>query len=426
MHNIIKKLNSPKTKKILAFLDQGLVSGSNFLIGILLVRAVGLDVYGVFALAWMAVLFAVGLNQAFITKPLLSIAPKLNKEEQSEYFSDLHIIQIVFSSMALLIGFFFFQFVGQYFFSANIVSLIPLISGIIFCQLLHDFYRKISFVRSDILFVISIDVVLYIGQLCLVLLCFYRGYFELRFILLAILLANILSICVGMVRMIYRTIRRENVYKVLVRHMHFSKWLLGTAVLQWFSGNYFIVVGGALLGTAAVGAVRMVQNVFGLCHILFLTMESLVPVDAARHFQEQGYTGLVNYLQKMTFKIAPAVILFLLFIVVFASPILKLFYGSGMNNYPNVVFAYALLYLFVFLGHPFRYYMRTIEATLGIFVAYVFTTVFSLFFAKMLIDSFSMDGMLIGLVFTQVISLIVYYFFIVNLRKKAELLTKYS
>ncbi len=426
MHNIFKKLNTPKTKKILAFLDQALVSGSNFLIGILLVRAVGLDIYGVFALTWMAVLFAVGLNQAFITKPLLSIAPKLDEAEQSEYFSDLHIIQIIFSGIALLLGFFFFQFLAPYFFTANIMNLIPLISGIIFCQLLHDFYRKINFVKGNVLFVTSIDIVLYVGQLCLVLLCFYKGHFELNFILAAILLANILSVCTGAVKMTYQGIQKENIYKVLVRHLHFSKWLLGTAVLQWFSGNYFIVVGGALLGTVAVGAVRMVQNVFGLCHILFLTMESLVPVDAARHFQDQGYVGLVNYLQKMTFRLAPAIILFLLFIVVFSSPILTLFYGSGVSNYPNVVFAYALLYLFVFFGHPFRYYMRTIEETMGIFIAYVFSTVFSLFFAKMLIANFSMNGMLIGLVLTQIISLIVYYFFIVNLRKKAELLTKYS
>jgi len=89
------KMKYPNFTKALVFADQAMVSGSNFILGILLVRWLGLEIYGVYALLWMGVLFALGVNHAFVTKPLLSIAPKMEKEEQRKYFSGLHVIQLI-------------------------------------------------------------------------------------------------------------------------------------------------------------------------------------------------------------------------------------------------------------------------------------------------------------------------------------------
>src|SRR5882724_12850772 len=59
-----------------AFLDQLLVSSSNFLTGILLARAFGIFEFGRFALAWMFVEFIGSLQAAAIIQPMLNIGPK--------------------------------------------------------------------------------------------------------------------------------------------------------------------------------------------------------------------------------------------------------------------------------------------------------------------------------------------------------------
>ncbi len=411
MKYLSKISTHPNLKKGLVFFDQAMVSGSNFILGILLVRFIGIESYGVFALLWMGVLFALGINQAFITKPLMSIAPKLEDEKQEEYFQHLHIIQILVSVLFFILGMFVFIF-SNLFWEDYITVLIPLTSGIIFCQILHDFYRKTNFVKNKIMLVVLLDAIFYIGQLVGIMSLIFLNRIGLEEILMVILVVNIISISIGgMVLGIQRS-EIKNHLEILYRHFHFSKWLLGTSILQWLSGNYFIIVGASILGTSAVGAVRLVQNIMGLCHVLFLAMENIVPIEAARQFHLEGEDALTKYLVQISWKLGFGFCIILLGLTFFSPQILFLLYGAEAVEHTYIVFAYAFLYVLVFLGHPFRFFMRTIEQTRPIFMAYILSTVFSLCFANVLLQEFEMRGLLFGLIATQAIALIIYYVFL--------------
>lgn len=65
-------INKLRNKKTLVFLDQIIVSGSNFLLGILLARNLGIEEYGQFALLWLIVLFFSSLQLSFIVSPMLT------------------------------------------------------------------------------------------------------------------------------------------------------------------------------------------------------------------------------------------------------------------------------------------------------------------------------------------------------------------
>jgi len=69
-----------------AFLDQLLVSSSNFLTGILLARAFGIFEFGRFALAWMFVEFIGSLQAAAIIQPMLNIGPKQVEADRDRYY----------------------------------------------------------------------------------------------------------------------------------------------------------------------------------------------------------------------------------------------------------------------------------------------------------------------------------------------------
>ena len=170
----------------------------------------------------------------------------------------------------------------------------------------------------------------------------------------------------------------------------------------------------SILGTTAVGAIRMVQNIMGLCHVLFLAMENVMPIEAARQFHLDGENALIKYLIKSTWKLGAGFLIVLLVLVFFAPQILNILYGKEAIQHSYIVFAYVLLYMFVFLGHPFRFFLRTIEQTRPIFIAYVVSSLFSLFFANVLLNLFEMNGLLFGLIATQFLSLVTYFFFIEN------------
>ncbi len=407
MRFLNKITNAPNFSRGMVFLDQAMVSGSNFLIGILLVRSIGLSAYGIFTLLWMGVLFAMGLHQAFIIKPILSIAPKLGGDDQVDYLAGTHSIQYLTSGFFLILGLCIYGGV-QIFSDSEFPIYIPLISMVIFCQTIHDFYRKLYLIKDHITRVFMLDSILYGGQLAGVFIFLILGKLTTITTLQIILSANILSVLVGKYKQEFSL---KNYKKILIRHFHFSKWLLGTSILQWLSGNYFIIVGASILGTSAVGAIRMVQNLMGLCHILFLVMESIIPIEAARQFQAEGGNGLIRYLGKITKKLGLGFGVLLVVIAFFASPLLSLIYGSAAADYSYVAVAYALLYWFVFLGHPFRFYLRTIENTSPIFFAYCLGALFSLGFAYILLNHMGIYGLLFGLIFTQIINVGTYYFF---------------
>src|SRR3546814_7993993 len=69
-----------------ALADQVMVSGSNFLMTVFLARYLGLEEFGRFALAWMAVLFAAGIHYALVAAPMMSIGPKQIEADRPAYF----------------------------------------------------------------------------------------------------------------------------------------------------------------------------------------------------------------------------------------------------------------------------------------------------------------------------------------------------
>src|ERR1700761_3547253 len=79
-----------------ALFDQGLVSGANFLTNVLLARAFGVRDYGVFALAWIAVLFANSLQYALIVTPMMSVGPKQDEDDRPSYFGAVLIQELCF------------------------------------------------------------------------------------------------------------------------------------------------------------------------------------------------------------------------------------------------------------------------------------------------------------------------------------------
>ncbi len=411
--NLLSKIsNHPHFQKGLVFFDQAMVSGSNFLLGILLVRWIGLDDYGLFAMLWMGVLFALGINQAFVTKPLLSIAPKMEATEQKEYLEGLHMIQFLVSVLFFILGITIYV-LSDFFFDNQVSMLLPAISGIVFCQGLHDFYRKINFVKNNIPKAVLLDAVLYLGQLIGVIVLIFIEKINLETLLYLMLGANVLSIIIGLQG---QKISIKNYKNILVRHFHFSKWLLGTSILQWLSGNYFIIVGASILGTTAVGAIRMVQNIMGLCHVLFLAMENVVPIEAARQFHAEGENALTKYLTQTTLQLGLGFCLILLTITLFSAEILNALYGVEAVQYSYIIYAYALSYVLVFLGHPFRFFLRTIEKTHPIFIAYVIGAIFSVSCAHLLLNYFEMYGLLFGLFATQFLTLVTYCFFVKNVK----------
>ncbi len=80
--------------------DQALISGVNFLTGIMLARFLGLEDFGRFTLAWMAVQFVNAILFALVSAPMLNIGPKQEAADRPAYYGAVLIQQVCFAALA--------------------------------------------------------------------------------------------------------------------------------------------------------------------------------------------------------------------------------------------------------------------------------------------------------------------------------------
>lgn len=409
--------------KCLSLLDQGLVSGGNFFVGILLAREFGLSIYGEFTLAWLVVLFCGSIHQGWLISPMFTFSPQKKGIENVIYFNALFAHQILFSISAAVISLFFIVFSNSYFPNWEIHDLGPLISMTVFTHLMYTYFRKKYYALENINKALVIDTLVYGSQIIglTIIASFYVLTLEVTF---KVICLSYLSPILFEIRE-FSNFKWENssFSKLAKKHWKFSKWLVGTTLLQWISGNFFIIVAGSLLGPIAVGAFRILQNIIGVLHVLFLAIENYVPVRASRIFQAQGLLSLQVFLRKITWKGSIVTLFISLLIAVFGKNIIALLYSGKYTEYAYLLYGFAFMYLLVFIGINFRFAIRTLEETRSIFIAYVLSAAFSLSLAIPIIRSFGVEGILIGLILTQVI---MQAYFIYSLRSKLNLLWKLS
>src|ERR1035437_7518826 len=90
-------------REIWALTDQAVVSATNFLTNVMLARFMGLREFGVFALAWMSVLFVNSLQNALIIAPMMSTGPKQEERDRPSYFGAVVFQELVLAAFCFVL-----------------------------------------------------------------------------------------------------------------------------------------------------------------------------------------------------------------------------------------------------------------------------------------------------------------------------------
>ncbi len=412
---MLKKL---KNKKTLVLIDQMLVSGSNFLLGILLARQLGVESYGQFALLWLIVLFFSSLQLAYIISPMLTLGSKKSFLVLERYLSVMLYLQVLFSFLLMIGLYAFFEIAPSINEKWNIGDLKIYVIFTTLFFLSQDFLRRYFIIKTNYFKLILIDSIAYLGQLLIIAYFMYMNNLGLNTAFLSISVSFLLSLLIG-----YMQVSRVSTaikYKRLIflKNWKFSKWLVYSAILQWGSGNFFILVGGAILGSWSVGVIRVMQNTMGIFHVLFIALENILPINFAKIYRKNGYKSMMDYFKT---QIKYGLIVFSILAVLvyeFAPNIIEFIYGSEYTQYSYLLVGFVGIYLFIYITMLQRYILRTIEMTKMIFISYVVTTTFSFLSSYPLIEYFKIDGILIGMFMIQLIMVGIFYQYIMKNRLK--------
>lgn len=395
-----KMRNRPGTWSML---DQGVASGGNFLLSMVIARWLGVAEFGLFSLWYFVPLFVLSLHQAFITQPMQVFLPQLKEEQQMAYATNTWGLQLILGAILLLVGGIWSWWSFTYF---------PVLSALLAAFLsMHDFFRKYAYILGWYRFPLVIDTLLYALIFLGLLLLDYLAYESLAGVLILLTMAYFLA---TMIAVVHLKIRHQKlvfaeVKALFKKHYHFSIWLLGAALVQWWAGNAFVLAGAALMGTAAFGIFRLAQQLVGLCHVLFLAMENTVPVAAAQHFIRTGRRGLFVYLKKISFQFGGLTLLVLMIIAVWGAELARILLGEVTAGIAPLLYAFVALYVLVFLNIPLRIALRTLQQTQPVFIAYALSALVGVFLAYPLVRNYGIHGVFMGLMLTQMVNLSCFY-----------------
>lgn len=386
-----------------ALCDQAMVSGANFLTNIMLVRYLGLEEYGRYVLAWMAIEFVRILHEPLIVAPMVTIGPKQMEKDAAAYYSVVTFLQF---SLCLLASFALIAIVyllNLYISSWNLDGLAPIMGFAAVAYHFQQYIRRCAFARNNPNIAFGSDAVRYLGQLAILIgLAQYRPLDSRDAILITATTAFIGIFC-ALPILRPAGFNRQTLNAVVSRHWNFGKWLVPAAILGRATGDIFMAIAGAAIGAAAVGGIKAARNIVAVTHILLMGFENVIPIRAAQRFAEDGKAGLIQFLRRFGFASCGLVSIPILIVASVPEFWLTLFYGDDFVGQGYLVQWWAVIYMLIFLIKPPMVGLRALEYTKPIFAQNLLIAIVGLSLCYPLIDTMGVTGVLLGLTILEII-----------------------
>lgn len=351
-------------------LDQGVVSGVNFLTGIVLARQLGPEVFGSYVLLQAVLLYVNSWQGALIFQPMLSAAPPLAPGPRAAYLGGMFAVQLGLAGglavLTLVLGL-SLALLAQLLpglppFGPGAWLTVPALAAALFAYQMLDWQRRCLFVHGTPRRVLGLD--LLCGAVQLTLLGLLAGVERLG-VGSALACQALGSAAAALLAWRVSPVRpaRAELATVLRASWRHSRDYLAAWQLQWVGSQGVLVVGAGLIGPQAAGGVRAAQNIVGPINILFQAMENLVPIAAARRHAEGGMAALSAYLLRLAGWGSALLLPLLAVLALWAEPLTRLLYGERYAGYAALVVWQGLS---LFLQYHLRlafFFLRTLQAT---------------------------------------------------------------
>ncbi|MFK7969981.1 MAG: hypothetical protein AB8F95_06415 [Bacteroidia bacterium] len=389
-----------QTSASTALLDQGMVSGINLLVTVLLGRTLGLEGFGEYAFGWMIVLLASSLHQAILLTPMKSLAPQ--QKSLARYFAGTVQLQAV----CMLIAF------PAMWLAASLLDLSIAFPLAAVAFLSQEYMRRRAYVANKANRAFILDIIAYGSWLTGLVALAWAGQLTVETAYYSLAVSFGLSALLGMVQSDFSAAKLfapafGNVWKL---HWNFGAWLTGTAILQYFAGNAFLLAAGLLLGNAALGLIRAIQTLMGVLHVFLLAAEHIVPVKAAAQYALHGSNGLEQYLKALASKVAIPTVLLLAIVAAFGEQMLTGIFNITQPINAGLIPLFVISYLGTVASFPLRIALRSVAHTRPFFIAYILSAGLGLLLAKPLIATIGITGVPAGFILSQAITFGCLYF----------------
>lgn len=386
-----------------SIISQAIVSGSNFVGGIIVAKATGISEFGIYSIIATTVLALQGIQQALIIGPMIFLS---ETGENQDRFSRYFILQIVFSAPLAISAAIVIEVLLHQWSVSQVLGII----GVIFFLQLQEFLRMRFYTDLKAHKVLALDIANHGLRLTLLL-------FLWRFNSLSVSSAFLVMAFAGGITSLHviRTVTLQpfrTCFDTARKSFQYGKWLLLESLAYYLSIPLYLYLSATLLSHEATGGLSAAISLLNLPNVLVLGVMNLAVPIARRKLVDEGYEAWRSHLIGIgTMLVVTSMCIYFAISSVGAS-LLGIVYGSSFEKYGNIVPIVGACYCFLAMNTVLAAAFRIAHAPHIGAVTKLYSSVITLTIAYPLIALWGVEGAAAGLVVTSATWVAIYTFYI--------------
>jgi O-antigen/teichoic acid export membrane protein len=360
-------------KGTLAVMDQGLISGSNFFLSIVLARWLRPEQYGAYALAFSGFMLMAAVYQALFLEPMSVLGPVVYGDRKREYLGVLLRMHGILAFPILAALGVLIIVSGEVGLGAELRNAL---AGVVLatpCILFFWLARQACYLELSPGLAATGAVfycALITGGLSILL---RKGLFSpfAAFLLMAggaIAVSGFLLI--RLKPKFKQTTGHPTVGEVWARHWRYGGWELGTMVVGWAEQNICYGLVGAVLGMAEVGALRALINLALPVVHTTTALRRMVQPHVSGISDREGHSATKVSVKTITLVSVIGGCAYFVLVSVFSGPIFGFLYGGKFKEFAYLV-PWLTLGIAITMGtNGFIVGLRAIQSPSSVFVVY--------------------------------------------------------
>jgi O-antigen/teichoic acid export membrane protein len=398
---------APHRTMNLAFVDQVMVSGANFLGGILLARVFGIYEFGRFTLAWMLVEFMGSLQFAAVIQPMLNIGPKQDEANSDRYYQAVAAQQGLICALLCVLVWTGLALAAALFPMLDLHGLAAPLSVAVVSYQLHNFFRRYFFARDRPFAALCSDALRYAAQIAATLVLLVAApHARAEAGVWIVAAACVLSAAQGVFFFGRFEWDSRALRDVTARNWTFSKWLLPSALMFWMTSQAFLVMAGIVLGAAITGSLKAAVSITGILNILLLALDNFAPVQASRALYVGSHTELKRYIVRLAWLTGTLTAATVAALSIDPDYIVRLLYGNRYHGVGHLVRWFCAPAAVYGISTVLVIWAAALEWTRTIFFSYVAATIFTAVVVYPLTFYGGVPGVVIGSLAVEIIRVV--------------------
>jgi O-antigen/teichoic acid export membrane protein len=369
------------SKGVLAVADQGLISGSNFALSVLLARWTSLEQYGAYAVAFGTFVLLSQLYQATVLEPMSVFGGSIYKQEVRHYLGllcwlhlFLSIIMVAAFGVAVAIA----AYLGATPVLVNCLAALTLSSP---CVLLLWLARRAQYMELSPT-PAALGALLYSGIVLGVAAIIHKWY-----ALSAWLAFAVMGIAALMTAIFLLCWRRPvfslganslSLREVARKHWEYGRWAIGSSLAIWIPSNVYYFIVPAFAGVAQAGTLRAMMNFTLPAGQTTTALQLLFQTHTAQVQHERGNAALKSLSLKLARVFLLGSLLYWGALIAFGKPLVHLLYAGKYTDIADYLPWLALAFIVNTMNSVPTVGLRALQRPSAVFAAYSVATAVTL------------------------------------------------